>query len=156
MDNIRTLLRQVRAVIMTSANLGPRTVIAVVRASLADIDIWQKNGVSRDEIASVLTERYGVSITLTYRARKELKSRLHNSTKQEDKSQIESGLHNPERREEVQQADYGLHNPKQDKLVEDMGGNKECLSDTDFKKIGDEAKKVASSFKGSVGNKKGF
>ena len=91
MDNIRTVLRQVRAVIMTSANLGPRTVIAVVRASLADIDIWQKNGVSRDEIASVLTERYGVSITLTafdkalYRARKELKSRLHNSTKQEDK-----------------------------------------------------------------------
>lgn len=146
MDNIRTVLRQVRAVIMTSANLGPRTVIAVVRASLADIDIWQKNGVSRDEIASVLTERYGVSITLTafdkalYRARKELKSRLHNSTKQEDKSQIESGL----------------HNPKQDKLVEDMGGNKEFLSDTDFKKIGDEAKKVASSFKGSVGNKKGF
>ena len=162
MDNIRTVLRQVRAVIMTSANLGPRTVIAVVRASLADIDIWQKNGVSRDEIASVLTERAGVSITLTafdkalYRARKELKSRLHNSTKQEDKSQIESGLHNPERREEVQQADYGLHNPKQDKLVEDMGGNKEFLSDTDFKKIGDEAKKVASSFKGSVGNKKGF
>ena len=42
------MLRQVRAVIMTSANLGPRTVIAVVRASLADIDIWQKNGVSRD------------------------------------------------------------------------------------------------------------
>ncbi len=49
----------------------------------------------------------------------------------------------------------GLHNPVSEKLVEDMGGNKN-FSDTDFKKIGDEAKKVASSFKGSVGNKKGF
>ena len=127
--------------------LEPRNLAAAVRARLDEIEGLLDKGISRQEIAQLLDSEYSFSVTV-----KALDMALYRARLKRKKG----GLHNPERREEVQQADYGLHNPKQDKLVEDMGGNKEFLSDTDFKKIGDEAKKVASSFKGSVGNKKGF
>ncbi|HFE3291656.1 TPA: hypothetical protein ACF3HE_004456, partial [Escherichia coli] len=82
---------------------------------------------------------------------KRKKGGLHNP-----ESTVNTGSHNPKEQEKAEPVETGLHNPEPEKLVEDMGGNKEFLSDTDFKKIGDEAKKVATSFKGSVGNKKGF
>ena len=97
-----------------NSNLGPRTVTAVVRHSLDDIDSWLANGVSREEIAAVLAERYQIEISLLslkqalYRVRKEAsKTVLHNtsepkggSSKEENvlHNTEESVLHNTERR----------------------------------------------------------
>lgn len=141
-----------------ATELEPRNLSAAVRTRLDEIEGWLDKGVSRQEIAQLLDAEYSFSVTpkalemALYRARlKRKKGRLHNP-----ESAVKNGLHNPKPQEEAKPEDTGLHNPESEKLVEDMGGNKEFLSDTDFKKIGDEAKKVASSFKGSVGNKKGF
>ncbi|APW18015.1 hypothetical protein QQB23_004621 [Salmonella enterica] len=141
-----------------ATELEPRNLSAAVRTRLDEIEGWLDKGVSRQEIAQLLDAEYSFSVTpkalemALYRARlKRKKGGLHNP-----ESTVKNGLHNPKPQEEAKPEDTGLHNPESEKLVEDMGGNKEFLSDTDFKKIGDEAKKVASSFKGSVGNKKGF
>ncbi|EAR6782076.1 hypothetical protein EWP36_22095 [Salmonella enterica] len=141
-----------------ATELEPRNLSAAVRTRLDEIEGWLDKGVSRQEIAQLLDAEYSFSVTpkalemALYRARlKRKKGGLHNP-----ESTVKNGLHNPKTQEEAKPEDTGLHNPESEKLVEDMGGNKEFLSDTDFKKIGDEAKKVASSFKGSVGNKKGF
>ncbi|EHR3274718.1 hypothetical protein KTS84_003784 [Escherichia coli] len=141
-----------------ATELEPRNLSAAVRTRLDEIEGWLDKGVSRQEIAQLLDDEYSFSVTpkalemALYRARlKRKKGGLHNPV-----STVKNGLHNPKSQEEAKSEDTGLHNPESEKLVEDMGGNKEFLSDTDFKKIGDEAKKVASSFKGSVGNKKGF
>lgn len=141
-----------------ATELEPRNLSAAVRTRLDEIEGWLDKGVSRQEIAQLLDAEYSFSVTpkalemALYRARlKRKKGGLHNP-----ESTVKNGLHNPKPQEEAKLEDTGLHNPESEKLVEDMGGNKEFLSDTDFKKIGDEAKKVASSFKGSVGNKKGF
>ncbi|EAA7507571.1 hypothetical protein DQT99_21335 [Salmonella enterica] len=141
-----------------ATELEPRNLSAAVRTRLDEIEGWLDKGVSRQEIAQLLDAEYSFSVTpkalemALYRARlKRKKGGLHNPV-----STVKNGLHNPKSQEEAKSEDTGLHNPVSEKLVEDMGGNKEFLSDTDFKKIGDEAKKVASSFKGSVGNKKGF
>ena len=141
-----------------ATELEPRNLSAAVRTRLDEIEGWLDKGVSRQEIAQLLDAEYSFSVTpkalemALYRARlKRKKGGLHNP-----ESAVKNGLHNPKPQEEAKPEDTGLHNPESEKLVEDMGGNKEILSDTDFKKIGDEAKKVASSFKGSVGNKKGF
>ncbi|EHQ1628654.1 hypothetical protein KQL15_004426 [Salmonella enterica] len=141
-----------------ATGLEPRNLSAAVRTRLDEIEGWLDKGVSRQEIAQLLDAEYSFSVTpkalemALYRARlKRKKGGLHNP-----ESAVKNGLHNPKPQEEAKPEDTGLHNPESEKLVEDMGGNKEFLSDTDFKKIGDEAKKVASSFKGSVGNKKGF
>ncbi|HAP1471408.1 TPA: hypothetical protein IR968_004797 [Escherichia coli] len=141
-----------------ATELEPRNLSAAVRTRLDEIEGWLDKGVSRQEIAQLLDAEYSFSVTpkalemALYRARlKRKKGGLHNP-----ESTVKNGLHNPKPQEEAKPEDTGLHNPESGKLVEDMGGNKEFLSDTDFKKIGDEAKKVASSFKGSVGNKKGF
>ncbi|EDD7522038.1 TPA: hypothetical protein J0856_002329 [Escherichia coli] len=141
-----------------ATELEPRNLSAAVRTRLDEIEGWLDKGVSRQEIAQLLDAEYSFSVTpkalemALYRARlKRKKGGLHNP-----ESTVKNGLHNPKPQEEAKTEDTGLHNPESEKLVEDMGGNKEFLSDTDFKKIGDEAKKVASSFKGSVGNKKGF
>ncbi|EHT8677174.1 hypothetical protein KYS33_004277 [Salmonella enterica] len=141
-----------------ATELEPRNLSAAVRTRLDEIEGWLDKGVSRQEIAQLLDAEYSFSVTpkalemALYRARlKRKKGGLHNP-----ESTVKNGLHNPKPQEEAKLEDTGLHNPESGKLVEDMGGNKEFLSDTDFKKIGDEAKKVASSFKGSVGNKKGF
>ncbi|MEN3754434.1 hypothetical protein ABC733_22640 [Mangrovibacter sp. SLW1] len=48
---------------MANFNLGPRTAIAAVRDSLADIENWKKNGIPRREIVAVLNERYGLKIS---------------------------------------------------------------------------------------------
>ncbi|EOX2180819.1 hypothetical protein ACPD2D_004434 [Escherichia coli] len=141
-----------------ATELEPRNLSAAVRTRLDEIEGWLDKGVSRQEIAQLLDAEYSFSVTpkalemALYRARlKRKKGGLHNP-----ESTVKNGLHNPKPQEEAKPEDTGLQNPESEKLVEDMGGNKEFLSDTDFKKIGDEAKKVASSFKGSVGNKKGF
>ncbi|ENN6232594.1 hypothetical protein AB9W77_004448 [Salmonella enterica] len=141
-----------------ATELEPRNLSAAVRTRLDEIEGWLDKGVSRQEIAQLLDAEYSFFVTpkalemALYRARlKRKKGGLHNP-----ESTVKNGLHNPKPQEEAKPEDTGLHNPESEKLVEDMGGNKEFLSDTDFKKIGDEAKKVASSFKGSVGNKKGF
>ncbi|ENH8280653.1 hypothetical protein ABWT92_004742 [Salmonella enterica] len=141
-----------------ATELEPRNLSAAVRTRLDEIEGWLDKGVSRQEIAQLLDAEYSFSVTpkalemALYRARlKRKKGGLHNP-----ESAVKNGLHNPKPQEEAKPEDTGLHNSESEKLVEDMGGNKEFLSDTDFKKIGDEAKKVASSFKGSVGNKKGF
>ncbi|ELJ6684885.1 hypothetical protein QYK93_004557 [Salmonella enterica] len=141
-----------------ATELEPRNLSAAVRTRLDEIEGWLDKGVSRQEIAQLLDAEYSFSVTpkalemALYRARlKRKKGGLHNP-----ESTVKNGLQNPKPQEEAKPEDTGLHNPESEKLVEDMGGNKEFLSDTDFKKIGDEAKKVASSFKGSVGNKKGF
>ncbi|EAU4728242.1 hypothetical protein N7X13_004372 [Salmonella enterica] len=141
-----------------ATELEPRNLSAAVRTRLDEIESWLDKGVSRQEIAQLLDAEYSFSVTpkalemALYRARlKRKKGGLHNP-----ESTNETGLHNPKQKEEAKRVETGLHNPESEKLVEDMGGNKEFLSDNDFKKIGDEAKKVASSFKGSVGNKKGF
>ncbi|HGB1290229.1 TPA: hypothetical protein ACIUDF_004473 [Salmonella enterica subsp. enterica serovar Saintpaul] len=141
-----------------ATELEPRNLSAAVRTRLDEIEGWLDKGVSRQEIAQLLDAEYSFSVTpkalemALYRARlKRKKGGLHNP-----ESTVKNGLHNPKPQEKAKPEDTGLHNPESEKLVEDMGGNKEFLSDTDFKKIGDEAKKVASSFKGSVGNKKGF
>lgn len=141
-----------------ATELEPRNLSAAVRTRLDEIEGWLDKGVSRQEIAQLLDAEYSFSVTpkalemALYRARlKRKKGGLHNPV-----STVKNGLHNPKPQEEAKPEDTGLCNPVSEKLVEDMGGNKEFLSDTDFKKIGDEAKKVASSFKGSVGNKKGF
>ncbi|EBS5656175.1 hypothetical protein U9855_21565 [Escherichia coli] len=141
-----------------ATELEPRNLSAAVRTRLDEIEGWLDKGVSRQEIAQLLDAEYSFSVTpkalemALYRARlKRKKGGLHNP-----ESTVKNGLHNPKPQEEAKPEGTGLHNPESEKLVEDMGGNKEFLSDTDFKKIGDEAKKVASSFKGSVGNKKGF
>ncbi|EHW6817506.1 TPA: hypothetical protein KEY76_004420 [Citrobacter koseri] len=111
--------------------LEPRNLAAAVRARLDEIEGLLDKGISRQEIAQLLDSEYSFSVTV-----KALDMALYRARLKRKKG--------------------GLHNPEPEKLVEDMGGNKEFLSDTDFKKIGDEAKKVATSFKGSVGNKKGF
>ncbi|ELV1386788.1 MULTISPECIES: hypothetical protein [Enterobacterales] len=141
-----------------ATELEPRNLSAAVRTRLDEIEGWLDKGVSRQEIAQLLDAEYSFSVTpkalemALYRARlKRKKGGLHNP-----ESAVKNGLHKPKPQEEAKPEGTGLHNPESEKLVEDMGGNKEFLSDTDFKKIGDEAKKVASSFKGSVGNKKGF
>lgn len=138
--------------------LEPRNLAAAVRARLDEIEGLLDKGISRQEIAQLLDSEYSFSVTVKaldmalYRARlKRKKGGLHNP-----ESTVNTGLHNPKEQEKAEPVEIGLHNPEPEKLVEDMGGNKEFLSDTDFKKIGDEAKKVATSFKGSVGNKKGF
>ncbi|EJL5824879.1 TPA: hypothetical protein MD698_004205 [Escherichia coli] len=125
-----------------ATELEPRNLSAAVRTRLDEIEGWLDKGVSRQEIAQLLDAEYSFSVTP-----KALEMALYRARLKRKKG----GLHNPE-----STVKNGLHNPESEKLVEDMGGNKEFLSDTDFKKIGDEAKKVASSFKGSVGNKKGF
>ncbi|EIO2843246.1 hypothetical protein LQH21_004375 [Salmonella enterica] len=122
--------------------LEPRNLAAAVRARLDEIEGLLDKGISRQEIAQLLDSEYSFSVTV-----KALDMALYRARLKRKKG----GLHNPE-----STVNTGLHNPEPEKLVEDMGGNKEFLSDTDFKKIGDEAKKVATSFKGSVGNKKGF
>lgn len=114
-----------------ATELEPRNLSAAVRTRLDEIEGWLDKGVSRQEIAQLLDAEYSFSVT---------------------PKALEMALY----RARLKRKKGGLHNPVSEKLVEDMGGNKEFLSDTDFKKIGDEAKKVASSFKGSVGNKKGF
>ncbi|EBN8115502.1 MULTISPECIES: hypothetical protein [Enterobacteriaceae] len=141
-----------------ATELEPRNLSAAVRTRLDEIEGWLDKGVSRQEIAQLLDAEYSFSVTpkalemALYRARlKRKKGGLHNP-----ESTVKNGLHYPKPQEEAKLEDTGLHNPESEKLFEDMGGNKEFLSDTDFEKIGDEAKKVASSFKGSVGNKKGF
>ncbi len=152
-----------------ATELEPRNLSAAVRTRLDEIEGWLDKGVSRQEIAQLLDAEYSFSVTpkalemALYRARlKRKKGGLHNPEStvknglHNPESTVKNGLHNPKPQEEAKPEDTGLHNPESEKLVEDMGGNKEFLSDTDFKKIGDEAKKVASSFKGSVGNKKGF
>lgn len=48
---------------MANFNPGPRTAIAAVRDSLADIENWKKNGIPRREIVAVLNERYGLKIS---------------------------------------------------------------------------------------------
>ncbi len=125
-----------------ATELEPRNLSAAVRTRLDEIESWLDKGVTRQEIAQLLDAEYSFSVTP-----KALEMALYRARLKRKKG----GLHNPESTVKT-----GLHNPEPEKLVEDMGGNKEFLSDTDFKKIGDEAKKVATSFKGSVGNKKGF
>ncbi|EMB2220886.1 hypothetical protein SKO37_004646 [Salmonella enterica] len=141
-----------------ATELDPRNLSAAVRTRLDEIESWLDKGVTRQEIAQLLDAEYSFSVTpkalemALYRARlKRKKGGLHNP-----ESTVKTGLHNPKEQKKAEPVETGLHNPEPEKLVEDMGGNKEFLSDTDFKKIGDEAKKVATSFKGSVGNKKGF
>ncbi|EAS5615222.1 hypothetical protein D9T64_24950 [Salmonella enterica] len=141
-----------------ATELEPRNLSAAVRTRLDEIESWLDKGVTRQEIAQLLDAEYSFSVTpkalemALYRARlKRKKGGLHNP-----ESTVKTGLHNPKEQKKAEPVKTGLHNPEPEKLVEDMGGNKEFLSDTDFKKIGDEAKKVATSFKGSVGNKKGF
>ncbi|MEG9635135.1 hypothetical protein [Escherichia coli] len=141
-----------------ATELEPRNLSAAVRTRLDEIESWLDKGVTRQEIAHLLDAEYSFSVTpkalemALYRARlKRKKGGLHNP-----ESTVKTGLHNPKEQKKAEPVETGLHNPEPEKLVEDMGGNKEFLSDTDFKKIGDEAKKVATSFKGSVGNKKGF
>ncbi|EGC5851860.1 hypothetical protein H9S52_004490 [Salmonella enterica] len=141
-----------------ATELEPRNLSAAVRTRLDEIESWLDKGVTRQEIAQLLDAEYSFSVTpkalemALYRARlKRKKGGLHNP-----ESTVKTGLHNPKEQKKAEPLETGLHNPEPEKLVEDMGGNKEFLSDTDFKKIGDEAKKVATSFKGSVGNKKGF
>ncbi|EAS3771537.1 hypothetical protein BKN55_23395 [Salmonella enterica] len=141
-----------------ATELEPRNLSAAVRTRLDEIESWLDKGVTRQEIAQLLDAEYSFSVTpkalemALYRARlKRKKGGLHNP-----ESTVKTGLHNPKEQKKAEPVETGLHNPEPEKLVEDMGGNKEFLSDTDFKKIGDEAKKVATSFKGSVGNKKGF
>ncbi|EHT0909345.1 hypothetical protein KW650_004564 [Salmonella enterica] len=141
-----------------ATELEPRNLSAAVRTRLDEIESWLDKGVTRQEIAQLLDAEYSFSVTpkalemALYRARlKRKKGGLHNP-----ESTVKTGFHNPKEQKKAEPVETGLHNPEPEKLVEDMGGNKEFLSDTDFKKIGDEAKKVATSFKGSVGNKKGF
>ncbi|MGE6021063.1 hypothetical protein [Klebsiella pneumoniae] len=61
---------------MANFNPGPRTAIAAVRDSKNDIETWKKNGIRREEIVTVLNERYGLNISLVafdkalYRLRK--------------------------------------------------------------------------------------
>jgi len=72
---------------MKERNLGPRTVMAVVKTSFAEIERWQENGIGREEIVEILIERYGIQITLSsfdkslYRFRKSLENGnvLHNT-----------------------------------------------------------------------------
>ena len=127
--------------------LEPRNLAAAVRARLDEIEGLLDKGISRQEIAQLLDSEYSFSVTV-----KALDMALYRARLKRKKG----GLHNPKEQEKAEPVETGLQNPEPEKLVEDMGGNKEFLSDTDFKKIGDEAKKVATSFKGSVGNKKGF
>lgn len=61
---------------MANFNPSPRTAIAAVRDSKNDIETWKKNGIRREEIVTVLNERYGLNISLVafdkalYRLRK--------------------------------------------------------------------------------------
>ncbi|MXD28358.1 hypothetical protein FQZ90_27300, partial [Escherichia coli] len=61
---------------MANFNPGPRTASAAVRDSKNDIETWKKNGIRREEIVTVLNERYGLNISLVafdkalYRLRK--------------------------------------------------------------------------------------
>lgn len=65
---------------MKERNLGPRTVMAVVKTSFAEIEQWQENGIGREEIVEILIERYGIQISLSsfdkslYRFRKSLEN----------------------------------------------------------------------------------
>ncbi|HBV4265960.1 TPA: StbA [Klebsiella pneumoniae] len=146
--------------------MKPKSIRAAIQMMLPEVEEMLSLGVSREDVCKSVSDRFGMEIQLRsfdtslYRARQaNKKSGLHNPQSGEPKGRVEIGLHNPiqkTERDAVPVEDAGLHNPESKKLVDDMGGNKQHLSDSDFKNIGDEAKKVASSFKSSVGNKKDF
>ena len=122
---------------MANFNLGPRTAIAAVRDSLADIENWKKNGIPRREIVAVLNERYGLKISQV--AFDKALYRLRKST------------------DEPSLADADSVSAAETNFSEASGPeNGFFLSVNDFRRVEDESQRLAESLRDSIGRRKGF
>ncbi len=137
--------------------LEPRNLAAAVRARLDEIEGLLDKGISRQEIAQLLDSEYSFSVTVKaldmalYRARlKRKKGGLHNP-----ESTVNTGLHNPKEQEKAEPVETGLQNPEPEKLVEDMGGNKEFYPIQVLKKSGIGEKKRSGERRGGKEGKQG-
>ena len=122
---------------MATFNLGPRTAIAAVRDSLADIENWKKNGIPRREIVAVLNERYGLKISQV--AFDKALYRLRKSTDEPSLADADSVSAAETNFSEASGPDNGFF-----------------LSGNDFMRAEEESQRVVESFRDSTGMKKGF
>ena len=122
---------------MANFNLGPRTAIAAVRDSLADIENWKKNGIPRREIVAVLNERYGLKISQV--AFDKALYRLRKSTDEPSLADADSVSAAETNFSEASGPDNGFF-----------------LSGNDFMRAEEESQRVVESFRDSTGMKKGF
>lgn len=122
---------------MANFNPGPRTAIAAVRDSKNDIETWKKNGIRREEIVTVLNERYGLNISLV--AFDKALYRLRKST------------------DEPSLADADSVSAAETNFSEASGPeNGFFLSRNDFMRAEEESQRVVESFRDSTGRKKEF
>lgn len=122
---------------MANFNPGPRTAIAAVRDSKNDIETWKKNGIRREEIVTVLNERYGLNISLV--AFDKALYRLRKST------------------DEPSLADVDSVSAAETNFSEASGPDNDFfLSGNDFMRAEEESQRVVESFRDSLSRKKGF
>ncbi len=122
---------------MANFNLGPRTAIAAVRDSLADIENWKKNGIPRREIVAVLNERYGLKISQV--AFDKALYRLRKSTDEPSLAGADSVSAAETNFSEASGPENGFF-----------------LSRNDFMRAEEESQRVVESFRDSTGRKKEF
>ena len=122
---------------MANFNLGPRTAIAAVRDSLADIENWKKNGIPRREIVAVLNERYGLKISQV--AFDKALYRLRKSTDEPSLADVDSVSAAETNFSEASGPENGFF-----------------LSGNDFMRAEEESQRMVESFRDSLGRKKGF
>ena len=122
---------------MANFNPGPRTAIAAVRDSKNDIETWKQNGIRREEIVTVLNERYGLNISLV--AFDKALYRLRKST------------------DEPSLADVDSVSAAETNFSEASGPDNDFfLSGNDFMRAEEESQRVVESFRDSLSRKKGF
>lgn len=122
---------------MANFNLGPRTAVAAVRDSLADIENWKKNGIPRREIVAVLNERYGLKISQVA-----FDKALYRLRKNTDGSSLATADSLPATEKSVS--------------VAGAPENGFFLSVNDFRRVEDESQRLAESLRDSIGRRKGF
>ncbi len=120
---------------MANFNLGPRTAIAAVRDSLADIENWKKNGIPRREIVAVLNERYGLKISQVA-----FDKALYRLRKNTDGSSLATA-------DSVASTESAVAGAPENGFF---------LSVNDFRRVEDESQRLAESLMDSIGRRKGF
>ena len=122
---------------MAHFNPRPRTSIAAIRDSKNDIETWKENGIRREELVTVLNERYGLNISLVtfdkslYRLRK--------STDEPSLADLDSVSAAESNFSQASGADNGLF-----------------LSGNDFLRAEQESQRVVESFRDGLSRQKGF
>ncbi|WP_126715504.1 hypothetical protein [Escherichia coli] len=122
---------------MANFNPGPRTAIAAVRDSKNDIETWKKNGIRREEIVTVLNERYGLNISLV--AFDKALYRLRKSTDEPSLADVDSVSAAETNFSEASGPENGFF-----------------LSENDFMRAEEESQRMVESFRDSLGRTKGF